>query len=113
MPQDIEQDIIRFMREETSRGRFDFTIREIAGGVMASYPKVDKAMIGLSSKGVVDYRTRSSTERPTRYYYLETLKELVEQAYGEDVHPGKSARSNRDSGRTPVEKKGQVDEGDN
>lgn len=82
MNQDIEQQIVKFMRGEVPKGHFEHRVREIADGTGAGYNSVGKALASLVAKEIVKYRER--TRRRIPYYYLAEVLDLVRKAWAEE-----------------------------
>ncbi len=82
MAQDVEERILKFMKDETLAGHMESTVPEIVKGTNLRYNKIIKAVERLATKKQVECRERGPRSRPTPYYYLSELKGLCQKAWG-------------------------------
>jgi transcription initiation factor IIE alpha subunit len=81
MPQDEEQAILDFLRQEALASRFESTTAEIANGAKLSYNHVGRLLERLIIKGQVGYRERGTERKSVRYFYLSDLLELCRKEW--------------------------------
>jgi hypothetical protein len=81
--EEMENKILNYMRNEIPKGRFEFTIPELAEGTKWSYVEVDKAIAVLKSRNLIDSNKKGKRKIP--YYYLMELKERCKEWFCKEI----------------------------
>jgi hypothetical protein len=80
---EIDEKIIKFMKEDGLSGHFEFTLPEIVSGTGIAYSVVIKSIERLRANKKIDVRETGRSPRIIPHYYLVELINLFQEKFGE------------------------------